>query len=89
MGASNRLEKEDHSRDASFNKAMHGSSATATGGVAAMFAKNRDAKQAALDEYFKHFDNKDAANETTADREVCDPEPLLYLVPLRNVGTND
>ncbi len=64
------LEKEDHGRDASFNRVLHGKSAQATGGVAAMFAKDKDAKKAAVDEYFKHFDNKKAANETSADREV-------------------
>jgi len=64
------LEKEDHRRDADFNKAMHGKSAQATGGVAAMFSKDKAAKQAAMDEYFKHFDNKKAAEETAADREV-------------------
>lgn len=63
-----RLEAEDHERDAAFNKAMHGSSAVAAGGFAAMFKKDAAAKQVALDEYFKHFDNKGAENETDADR---------------------
>ena len=66
-----KLEKEDHRRDADFNKAMHGQSATASGGIAAMFSKNKDAKAAALDEYFKHFDDKKAEGETDKDREVC------------------
>jgi sterol 24-C-methyltransferase len=65
------LEREDHQRDAEFNKALHGKSSKATGGISAMLAKNTDAKQLALDEYFKHFDNKKAENETDADREVC------------------
>jgi len=64
------LEQENHQRDAAFNKAMHGKSAQAKGGVAAMFSKDKEAKKAAMDEYFKHFDNKNAAEETAADREV-------------------
>lgn len=70
------LEQEDHNRDAAFNKAMHGSSAQARGGIAAMFSKGRDAKQAAVDEYFKHWDNKPAENETEEERAVCLPRPL-------------
>ena len=70
------LEREDHKRDADFNKAMHGKSAQARGGVAAMFAKGGAAKQAAVDEYFKHFDNKAAADETDETRAVSAPPPL-------------
>jgi len=65
------LEREDHNRDAAFNKAMHGKSAQARGGIAAMFSKGADAKKAAVDEYFKHWDNKPAANETAEERAVC------------------
>lgn len=64
------LEKEDHSRDADFNKAMHGKSAQAQGGMAAMLKKDRAAQQAAVDEYFKHWDNKAAADETEETRKV-------------------
>ena len=64
------LEKEDHSRDAEFNKAMHGKSAKARGGMTAMFQKDRAAQQAAVDEYFKHWDNKAAADETEETRKV-------------------
>jgi sterol 24-C-methyltransferase len=70
VAATNGLEKEDHRRDADFNKAMHGKSAKANGGIAAMFSKNKDAKQLAVEEYFKHFDNKAAGDETQEDREV-------------------
>ena len=68
--AGTKLEQEDHRRDADFNKAMHGKSAQAGGGIAAMFSKDKGAKAAAMDEYFKHFDNKAAENETAEDREV-------------------
>ena len=64
------LEQEDHSRDAAFNKAMHGQSAKARGGMAAMLQKDKSAQQAAVDEYFKHWDNKAAADETEETRKV-------------------
>lgn len=67
------LEKEDHARDAAFMKALHGKSTEAAGGFAAMLSKDKDAKKLAVDEYFKHFDNKRAETETDADREVGSP----------------
>ena len=67
------LEKEDHQRDAAFMKALHGKSTEAAGGFAAMLSKDKEAKKLAVDEYFKHFDNKNAENETDADREVGSP----------------
>lgn len=74
------LEKQDRERDAAFNKAMHGNSAAASGGIRAMFSKGADAKKAAVDEYFKHWDNKAAKDETEEDRKVRAttgiPEPL-------------
>jgi len=64
------LEREDHGRDAAFNKAMHGSSAQATGGIAAILKKNTAAQKVASEEYFKHWDNKAAKDETAEDRAV-------------------
>jgi sterol 24-C-methyltransferase len=68
-----KLEQENHTRDAEFKKAMHGDSATAAGGIRAMFRKGGDAKQAAVDEYFKHWDNKSAEEETEETRAVGYP----------------
>lgn len=65
-----KLENEDHSRDAAFNKALHKGSSAATGGFSAMLKKDKAAQKAAVDEYFKHWDNKTANDETAADREV-------------------
>jgi sterol 24-C-methyltransferase len=74
--APTKLETEDHSRDAAFNKAMHKDSSNAEGGFRAMMKKDSAAQKAAVDEYFKHWDNKAAKDETLADREV---RPLLPL----------
>lgn len=65
------LETEDHARDAGFNKALHGASAQERGGLMAMMKKDASAKAASVEEYFKHFDNQDAVNETPEMREVC------------------
>lgn len=65
-----KLEQEDHQRDAEFNKAMHGKSAQAAGGFAAMRGKDHKAQKAAVDEYFKHWDNKSAEEETEEVRAV-------------------
>ena len=64
------LEPENHTRDAEFNKALHGKSANSKGGFAAMLSKDRTAHKAAIDDYWKHWDNKDAATETEETREV-------------------
>lgn len=63
------LESEDHSRDAAFNKVMHGKSVDSKG-FRSMLNKDRDAHKAATEEYFKHWDNKSAGTETAEVREV-------------------
>lgn len=73
------LEKEDHVRDAEFKKAMHGKSAQAKGGFTAMLQKDKAAQQAAVDEYFKHWDNKAAEEETEETRKVYEPATSLSI----------
>lgn len=68
--APSKLEAEDHSRDAAFNKAMHKGSSDARGGLTALMQKDTVAQKAAVDEYFKHWDNKCAKDETKEDRDV-------------------
>lgn len=65
------LEDQDHVRDAAFNKALHGKSADEKAGLRAMLKKDPVAQKAAIDEYFKHWDNKAAGVETAEIREVC------------------
>lgn len=79
------LETEDHSRDAAFNKAMHKDSSKATGGFSAMLKKDKAAQKAAVDEYFKHWDNKAAKDETDADREVCLPTSRVGMPQLTHM----
>ncbi|KAK4222328.1 sterol 24-C-methyltransferase erg-4 [Podospora fimiseda] len=83
------LEKEDHQRDAEFKKALHGKSAELTGGFAAMLAKgDAEAKKAAVDEYFKHFDNKSAVTETQADRDARTAEYATLTKHYYNLATD-
>ncbi|KAI9894652.1 MAG: Delta(24)-sterol C-methyltransferase [Vezdaea aestivalis] len=65
------LEREDHSRDAAFNKVLHGKTAVQKGGFSAILGgKDASAQKAALDDYFKHWDNKGAEEETAETREA-------------------
>ena len=64
------LEPEDHSRDASFAKVLHGTSATEKGGLRSMLGKDATSQKAAIDEYFKHWDNQEASVETQETRDV-------------------
>lgn len=64
------LEAEDHSRDAAFAKVLHGKSANGRAGFMSMMGKDSTAQKAAVDEYFKHWDKKDAQTETLEIREA-------------------
>ncbi|RAO72503.1 uncharacterized protein BHQ10_008515 [Talaromyces amestolkiae] len=83
-----KLEQENHQRDADFNKAMHGKSSQNTGGWAAMRAKDTKAQQVAVDEYFKHWDNKGAAEETEATREARRAEYATLTRHYYNLATD-
>ncbi|SPO07324.1 probable DELTA(24)-STEROL C-METHYLTRANSFERASE (ERG6) [Cephalotrichum gorgonifer] len=82
------LERQDRSRDAAFNKALHGNSSKATGGVAAMMKKNRAAQQEASNEYFKHFENKAAKDETAETREARTAEYATLTRHYYNLATD-
>ena len=64
------LENEDHIRDAAFNKVLHGKSSEQQAGIRSMLKKDPAAQKAAIEEYFKHWDNKAAATETQEIRDV-------------------
>lgn len=74
------LESEDHSRDAAFNKVMHGKSVDSKG-FRSMLNKDHDAHKAATEEYFKHWDNKSASTETVEVREVSLVAPPMTPNP--------
>ncbi|OJJ50635.1 hypothetical protein ASPZODRAFT_221566 [Penicilliopsis zonata CBS 506.65] len=82
------LEREDHQRDADFNVAMHGKSSQARGGMAAMRAKDSAAQKAAVDEYFKHWDNKEAETETEEIRAARRAEYATLTRHYYNLATD-
>ncbi|KAF2086693.1 sterol 24-c-methyltransferas-like protein [Saccharata proteae CBS 121410] len=82
------LEKEDKDRDLAFKQAMHGNSAQMRGGTWAMLNKDQKAQQAAVDEYFKHWDNKDAADETPEIREARRKEYATLTRHYYNLATD-
>ncbi|PGH14936.1 hypothetical protein AJ80_05749 [Polytolypa hystricis UAMH7299] len=82
------LEQEDHQRDAAFNKAMHGKSAQTSKGLMAMMNKDKAAQKAALDEYFKHWDQKASADETEETREERRKEYATLTRHYYNLATD-
>ncbi|OAR05907.1 hypothetical protein LLEC1_07021 [Akanthomyces lecanii] len=59
----------DDARNSAFDKALHGESGKGQGGIRAMMSKDKTAQAAAVDEYFQHWDNKTAEDETSAVRQ--------------------
>ncbi|RMZ86285.1 hypothetical protein DV736_g6488, partial [Chaetothyriales sp. CBS 134916] len=82
------LEKEDKARDSAFNKALHGKSATERGGLMAMLKKDAGAKKEAVDEYFKHWDNKAADVETEETRKARRDEYATLTRHYYNLATD-
>ena len=63
-----RLAPKDFKADAEFAKVLHGDGQH--GGYSALLGKDREAQQAAVDGYFKHWDNKGPQQETEADKQA-------------------
>ncbi|ORY67505.1 sterol 24-C-methyltransferase [Pseudomassariella vexata] len=82
------LEAQDKIRDAAFNKAMHGDSSAAKGGFTAMLKKDSSAQKAAVDEYFKHWDNKAAKDETEETRAQRTAEYATLTRHYYNLATD-
>ncbi|MCJ1425953.1 Delta(24)-sterol C-methyltransferase [Sticta canariensis] len=80
------LETEDHSRDAAFNKALHGK--LEEKGFRSMMSKDHVAHKLAVDEYFKHWDNKSADAETPEVRESRRKEYATLTRHYYNLATD-
>lgn len=64
------LETEDHTRDANFNKAMHGQTSQGNNSLMAMLSKDKQASSVSVENYFKHWNEmQEAKDETPEDRE--------------------
>ena len=69
--APHRLEAEAHARDANFAKALHGKTAKGNNSLMAMLSKDNKAQGVSIENYFKHWDEMQAAkDETPEDREA-------------------
>ena len=82
------LEKQDLARDAAFQTAMHGKSAEEKVGFLAMFAKNHEAHDESVNEYFKHWDNKLSAEETEEIRKARRDEYATLTRHYYNLATD-
>lgn len=59
----------DQVKNMAFDKILHKSSSTSQGGLRAMINKDNEAHKAAVAEYFQHWDDKKAENETEEVRQ--------------------
>lgn len=80
----------DQARNMAFDKILHKSSSKSQGGLSAMMNKDNEAHKAAVVEYFQHWDDKKAEDETEAIRQsrVVDYASLTRQygnLPLRSV----
>jgi sterol 24-C-methyltransferase len=70
MATSRELITTDQARNSAFDSALHGSSNNSQGGLRAMMSKDNAARTVAMGEYFQHWDNKKAEDETDAIRQA-------------------
>jgi sterol 24-C-methyltransferase len=70
MSSSDALITADQSRKSAFDHALHRTSNKTQGGLRAMMSKDSAARNVAMDEYFHHWDNKKAEDETDAIRQA-------------------
>ncbi|KAK8160520.1 sterol 24-c-methyltransferase-like protein [Phyllosticta citrichinensis] len=83
------LEMEDKERDRAFKEALHGKSGQVRGGTWAMLnKKNNAANSAALDEYFKHWDERKGEDETEEVREQRRKEYATLTRHYYNLATD-
>lgn len=64
-----KLAPKEFKKDADFSTALHGSNAGNKSGLSAIINKNADAHDAAVEGYFKHWDNKDSHTQTVEDQQ--------------------
>jgi len=82
------LEKQDKARDAAFKDALHGKTAQNQVGLFAAMGKDHAAQKLAVDEYFKHFDNKGHEEETEETRKARRDEYATMTRHYYNLATD-
>lgn len=86
--ASVALEPQDLQRDAAFKQALHGKTGQDNNSFLNMMRKDKDAQNLAVDEYFKHWDDKAAADETPEIREARRKEYATLTRHYYNLATD-
>ncbi|KAJ5257145.1 ERGosterol biosynthesis methyltransferase [Penicillium angulare] len=82
------LEPQDRKRDAEFKQALHGKTGQNSNSFMNIIHKNKDAQKLAVDEYFKHWDNQAAADETSDTREARRKEYATLTRHYYNLATD-
>lgn len=82
------LEPQDLKRDAEFKRALHGKTGQDSNSFMNIIRKNKDAQKVAVDEYFKHWDNKAAVDETAGTREERRKEYATLTRQYYNLATD-
>jgi sterol 24-C-methyltransferase len=82
------LEKQDFERDIAFKQALHGKTAQSSNSFMNLMGKDKDAQKLAVDEYFKHWDNKSAESETAETREARRNEYATLTRHYYNLATD-
>ena len=82
------LEKQDLERDLAFKQALHGKTGTDQNSFRAMMGKDHAAQKEAVDEYFKHWDNKAANIETEETRKQRRDEYATLTRHYYNLATD-
>ncbi|EXV01402.1 ergosterol methyltransferase domain protein [Metarhizium robertsii] len=86
--SSRTLVSENDARHAAFDKILHGASSESRGGLRAMMGKDRGANEAAVKEYFQHWDNKKAQDETEAVRQARADDYASLTRQYYNIATD-
>ncbi|OQO10610.1 Sterol 24-C-methyltransferase erg-4 [Cryoendolithus antarcticus] len=83
-----RLEPQDLTRDAAFKDALHGKTGQNSNSFMNMLQKDKSAQKLAVDEYFKHWDEKSAATETPEIRDARKAEYATLTRHYYNLATD-
>ncbi len=70
MAISKELISAEQARNSAFDTVLHRSSMKSQGGIRAMMKRDSTANSLAMDEYFQHWDDKKAEEETETTRQA-------------------
>ncbi|KAK2594490.1 Delta(24)-sterol C-methyltransferase [Conoideocrella luteorostrata] len=86
--ASQALISLNDARNSAFDKILHGGSSQSLGGLRAMMGKDSYANEAAVQDYFRHWDNKTAQDETETVRKSRTDDYASLTRQYYNIATD-